>query len=64
MLRKLLALAWCAGAACASAQFSANADPDWKEVEAPPPPVLRTQGLIPLDIPRAGTQPLSGLCRA
>jgi hypothetical protein len=53
MLRKLLALALCAGAASASAQFAASADPDWKEIEAPPPPALRTQGLIPLDIPGA-----------
>jgi hypothetical protein len=25
-------------------------DPDWKELEAPPPPALRTQGLIPLEV--------------
>jgi hypothetical protein len=28
-------------------------DPDWKEAEAPPPPALRTDGLIPLDVPRS-----------
>ena len=28
-------------------------DPEWKEVEAPPPPPLRTQGLIPIEV--AGT---------
>ena len=27
-----------------------DADPDWKEAEAPPPPALRTQGLVPLDM--------------
>lgn len=39
--------------ACATAGVSAQVvpdDPDWKEVEAPPPPALRTQGLIPLDV--------------
>jgi len=25
-------------------------DPDWKEVEAPPPPALRTEGLVPIDM--------------
>jgi hypothetical protein len=25
-------------------------DPDWKEAEAPPPPALRTEGLIALDV--------------
>ena len=63
MLRKFLALALCAGAAPAFAQFSASADPDWKEIEAPAPPALRTQGLIPLDIPgaslRFGVDPAS-----
>jgi hypothetical protein len=27
-------------------------DPDWQEVEAPAPPALRTQGLVPLDLGR------------
>ena len=30
-------------------------DPDWKEADAPPPPAVRTQGLIPLDMGR-GTE--------
>lgn len=42
----LLALASCA----AHAQL-VPIDPDWKEVEAPPAPPLRTSGLIPLDMP-------------
>jgi hypothetical protein len=37
----------------AFAQFATPLDPDWKEVEAPPPPALRTQGLIDLEIPRS-----------
>jgi hypothetical protein len=42
----------------AMASFAAHAqlvpiDPDWKEVEAPPAPPVRTTGLIPLDIPRS-----------
>jgi hypothetical protein len=28
-------------------------DPDWKEAEAPPPPALRTSGLIPLELPHS-----------
>lgn len=62
MLRRILALALAGAAAAASAQFS-DPDPDWKEVEAPPPPALRTQGLIALDIPgsslRFGVDPAS-----
>jgi hypothetical protein len=45
----LLALAVCSAAAAASAQV-APTDPDWKEIDAPPPPALRTTGLIPLDV--------------
>jgi hypothetical protein len=50
------------------ASFSSQAqlaptDPDWREVDAPPPPVLRTQGLIPLEMPgsslRFGVDPAS-----
>ncbi len=28
------------------------ADPDWREVEAPPPPALILDGQVPLDLPR------------
>jgi hypothetical protein len=35
----------------AFAQLGAS-DPDWKELDAPPPPALRTDKLIALDIPR------------
>ena len=48
----VVALALAAGAA--QAQLVPQ-DPDWKEVEAPPPPAVRTQGLIPLDMGR-GTE--------
>ena len=50
MLRSLLALAFCSAAACAFAQDIPDVMIDWKEVEAPPPPPLRTQGLIPVDV--------------
>src|SRR6478752_4888555 len=47
--RLLLALVLAAGAA----QAQLTPDPDWKEVEAPPPAPLRLDRLIPLDIPGA-----------
>lgn len=52
MLRSILALALACAAAAASAQLRPE-DPDWKEVEAPPPPAVRTTGLIDLEVPRA-----------
>lgn len=65
MLREILALACCCAALAAWADDdlglppgapdnSYTADPlEWKEVEAPPPPPLRTSGLIPIEV--AGT---------
>jgi hypothetical protein len=61
MLRSLLALAGAAVAIAASAADlgappgtpdNSNIPdvPEWKEVEAPPPPALRTRGLIPVDV--------------
>lgn len=38
--------------AAAQAQV-APINPDWREAAPPPPPVLRLQGLIPLEIPRS-----------
>jgi hypothetical protein len=56
----LLALALAAGAA--QAQLNPP-DPDWKESDAPPPPALRTDRLIRLDMPdsalRFGVDPAS-----
>jgi hypothetical protein len=52
MQRSFLALAL-AGASLAAWGQLPPEHPDWKEVEAPPPPPLRTSGLIPLEI--AGT---------
>lgn len=49
--RTLAALLLVAGAA--QAQLAPDIDPDWKEAEAPPPPALRTSGLIPLEVPRS-----------
>jgi len=63
MLRKFLALALCSAAACAFAQDIPDIMIDWKEVEAPPPPPLRTQGLIELEVKgtslRFGVDPAS-----
>jgi CNP1-like family len=53
MLRSFLALALCSAAACALAQDIPDIMSDWKEVEAPPPPPLRTQGLIPVEVGRS-----------
>lgn len=64
MLRRVLVLALAAGMVAASAAEPGappgtpdNSNipdvPEWKEVEAPPPPPLRTTGLIPIDV--AGT---------
>jgi hypothetical protein len=41
-------------AAATHAQFQMQPmDPDWKELEAPAPPPLRTSGLIPLEVERS-----------
>ena len=61
MHRRFLALALACAAWAALAQ--APSDPDWKEVEVPPPPALRTGGLVPLEMPgsvlRFGVDPAS-----
>jgi hypothetical protein len=41
-------------AACTAFAQVAPSDPDWREVDAPPPPVLRTSNLVALDMPRSG----------
>jgi hypothetical protein len=46
--RVVMLLSFAAG--IAHAQFKAEVDPDWRESDAPPPPSLKTDGLIPLDI--------------
>jgi hypothetical protein len=51
MLPRLLVLAALAGASCCASAQLVPENPDWKEFDAPPPPALRTQGLIPLDVP-------------
>ena len=50
MLRKFLALALAGAAATAAAQLVPDIHIDWKEAEAPPPPALRTSGLIPVEV--------------
>ncbi|MCG2595294.1 CNP1-like family protein [Ramlibacter sp. XY19] len=62
MFRRFFALAVLAGAVGSS--FAQGMDnPDWKEQDAPPPPPLRTTGLIPLEVPgsslRFGVDPAS-----
>ncbi|HYE40188.1 MAG TPA: CNP1-like family protein, partial [Ramlibacter sp.] len=53
MLRRFLALALAGAAVSAAAQLVPDIHIDWKEAEAPPPPALRTRGLIPVEV--AGT---------
>ena len=65
MFRRILALALAGAlAGCStSSQLTVPENPDWRETDAPPPPALRTQGLIPLDLPgsslRLGVDPQS-----
>ena len=63
MLPRWIALALLAGAALGTSAQLLPADPDWKELDAPPPPALRTTGLIPLEVPgsslRFGIDPAS-----
>jgi len=47
-------LAWALALAASGALGQlAPVDPDWRELEAPPPPQFKQEGLIPLDVPRA-----------
>ena len=69
MLRRILvlalagAVAGCSTSPNASLFASDTTAADWQEAEAPPPPAVRTQGLIPLDVPgtalRFGIDPAS-----
>lgn len=47
------ALALATALICAAAQVSAQLfeDPDWREAEAPPPPALKLDGLVPVEMP-------------
>ena len=61
---RALVLASVAAAAAASAQVVIpDVTADWKEADAPPPPALRTQGLIPIEVAgaslRFGVDPAS-----
>ena len=62
MSPRILALALACAAAPALAQLTPD-NPDWKELETPPPPALRTEGLIPIEIAgatlRFGVDPAS-----
>jgi hypothetical protein len=51
MLRRILVLALAGTAAAASAQLIPDVLTNWQEADAPPPPALRTQGLIPIEVP-------------
>ncbi|HXD41834.1 MAG TPA: CNP1-like family protein [Ramlibacter sp.] len=50
---RLRLCAWLAAVACAAHAQTAPVDPDWREAEAPPPPAVRLDGLIPLEMPRS-----------
>ena len=51
-LDRSLMLGLALAASLAQAQLAA-VDPDWREVEAPPPPAVSLDGLIPVDMPRS-----------
>jgi hypothetical protein len=51
MRHNAIAAALLACAALASQAQLATPDPDWKEADAPPPPALKLDGLIPIDQP-------------
>lgn len=53
MHRSFLALALAGAALSAGAQLVPDIHIDWKEIEAPAPPPLRTRNLVPIDV--AGT---------
>lgn len=63
MLLRIVALALAGAAASAAAQLIPDVAIDWKEIEAPPPPALRTTGLVPVEVPgtslRFGIDPAS-----
>lgn len=50
-LKKFLACGLAVAAGAAFGQL-APLDPDWREADAPPPPALKTERLIELDMPR------------
>jgi hypothetical protein len=52
MLRSFSALLLAAATTASFAQL-APLDPDWRETAAPPPPALKTEGLIALEMPGA-----------
>ncbi|MEO5669323.1 MAG: CNP1-like family protein [Ramlibacter sp.] len=52
---RLSSLAWVAALVVSSGHAQlVPADPDWREVEAPPPPAVKLDGLIPIEMPRSG----------
>jgi hypothetical protein len=53
MLLRFYALGLALVAGTAAAQI-ATPDPDWKETEAPPPPAVRIERLVPLEIAASG----------
>lgn len=55
MFRRFAALALASASFAAFAQLPPAEDPDWKEKDVPPPPALRTSGLIPIEMPQGVT---------
>jgi len=53
MRPRIAALSLALMSAAAMAQL-VTPDPDWREVEAPPPPALQVQGVVPLEMPQSG----------
>ncbi len=50
---RLAAMALLACVACGAFAQLVEQDPDWKEAQVPPPPAIRTSGLLALDMGRS-----------
>lgn len=55
-LKQFAAAGLVLAAVASFAQMTTPLDPDWREIEVPPPPPLRTERLIPLELPGMALQ--------
>lgn len=55
-LKQFAAAGLLLAAVASFAQMATPLDPDWREIDVPPPPPLRTERLIPLELPGTALQ--------